>query len=96
MIKNFKDYQKKKKDLINHNKYYYDKSSPRIEDANYDMLKRQLIDFEEKNKIPKNEKKISDIVGFEPSKKFTKVKHYESMLSLDNAFDQNDIISTSI
>ena len=92
MIKNIKEYKQKKKLLINHNKLYYNNSAPIIDDASYDKLKYELIDFENKNKISKSEKKISQIVGFEPSKKFSKVKHYESMLSLDNAFNLNDII----
>ena len=91
MIKNFKDYKIKKKQLINHNKYYYDESSPRIDDATYDRLKLDLLNFEKNNQIPKTEKKISDTVGFTPSKKFSKIKHNESMLSLDNAFTEEDI-----
>jgi len=92
MIKNLEDYRKKKKKLMLHNKYYYEESSPKVDDATYDELKRQLILYEKNSKIPKNEKRVLDVVGFEPSKKFSKVEHYESMLSLDNAFDQSDII----
>jgi len=92
MIKNLEDYHKKKKKLFFYNKYYYEESSPKVDDATYDELKRQLILYEKNSKIPKNEKRVLDVVGFEPSKKFSKVKHYESMLSLDNAFDQSDII----
>jgi len=92
MIKNLDDYHKKKKKLFFYNKYYYEESSPKVDDATYDELKRQLILYEKNSKIPKNEKRVLDVVGFEPSKKFSKVKHYESMLSLDNAFDQSDII----
>ena len=92
MIKNLKEYKSKKKILLNYNKLYYDKSSPKIDDASYDKLKQELLNFEKSNKIPTEEKKISQIVGFEPSEKFSKVKHSESMLSLDNAFDEKDIL----
>jgi len=54
MIKNFLEYKRKKKELLNHNKFYYDKSSPKIDDASYDDLKYQLISFEKKNKIAKS------------------------------------------
>ena len=91
MIKNLKDYKIKKKQLINHNKYYYDESAPKIDDATYDRLKLDLLNFEKNNQIPETEKKISETVGFTPSKKFSKVKHNESMLSLDNAFTEEDI-----
>ena len=92
MIKNFKEYKKKKKELLDHNKYYYEDSRPKIDDLNYDKLKKQLLDFEKKNQNLTSEKKVSDIVGYEPSKKFSKVKHNEKMLSLDNAFDETDIV----
>ena len=92
MIRDLRDYKKEKKKLIKHNHLYYDKSSPQIDDATYDKLKKKLLDFENKNKSLISGKKVSDIVGFKPSEKFSKVKHHENMLSLDNAFDQNDII----
>ncbi len=92
MIKNLKEYKSKKKILLNYNKLYYDKSSPKIDDASYDKLKQELLNYEKSNKIPTEEKKISQIVGFEPSEKFSKVKHSENMLSLDNAFDEKDIL----
>jgi DNA ligase (NAD+) len=92
MIKNFKEYKKKKKELLDHNKYYYEDSRPKIDDLNYDKLKKQLLDFEKKNQNLTGEKKVSDIVGHEPSKKFSKIKHNEKMLSLDNAFNESDIL----
>ncbi|EMH79814.1 DNA ligase (NAD+) [alpha proteobacterium HIMB114] len=91
MIKNFKEYQEKKNKLFEYNKFYYDKNSPKIDDATYDRLKKQLIFYEKTNQISEKEKKVSDTIGFSPSKKFSKVKHAESMLSLENAFDQEDI-----
>ena len=91
MIKNFKEYQEKKNKLFEYNKFYYDKNSPKIDDATYDRLKKQLIFYEKNNQISEKEKKVSDTIGFSPSKKFSKIKHAESMLSLENAFDQEDI-----
>ena len=92
MIKDISEYKKKKKILIKHNKYYYDHNASKIDDASYDKLKIELLNFEKNSIIPANEIKVSDLVGYKPSKKFSKVKHYERMLSLDNAFDKNDII----
>ncbi|MCI5053729.1 MAG: NAD-dependent DNA ligase LigA [Pelagibacteraceae bacterium] len=92
MIKNLKEYKNKKKILIEHNKNYYDKNISKIDDASYDKLKRELLEFENYQKIPIIEKKVSEIIGFEPSKKFSKIKHPETMLSLDNAFDRDDIV----
>ena len=92
MIKNFKEYQEKKNKLFEYNKFYYDKNSPKVDDATYDRLKKQLIFYEKNNQISEKEKKVSDTIGFSPSKKFSKIKHAESMLSLENAFDQEDSI----
>jgi DNA ligase (NAD+) len=92
MIKNFEEYKKKLKELINHNRLYYDKNKPELSDSVYDTLKKELLDFEKKNKISKEIKqKTSDLVGYKPSEKFQKTKHSEPMLSLDNAFKKDDI-----
>jgi len=43
MIKNLKEYKNKKKKLIDFNKNYYIKSSPLVDDASYDLLKKELL-----------------------------------------------------
>jgi DNA ligase (NAD+) len=63
-------------------------SKPKVSDADYDNLKKELLEFEEKNK---QFTFVSSKVGFAPSKKFSKVKHLEKMLSLDNAFSIEDV-----
>ena len=90
MIKNLKEY-KKKKVFLDLNKNYYDLNKPLVDDASYDILKKDLIIFEENNSNIINDKKIKNIVGYKPSEKFSKVKHDENMLSLDNAFTDEDI-----
>jgi len=92
MIKNFKEYIKKKKILLDFNKNYYDLNSPKVDDATYDILKKDLVNFEEKNLNIIGDHKIKNLVGFKPSEKFSKVKHTEKMLSLDNAFNKEDIL----
>ena len=89
MINNFKEYQKKKKLFIEYNKSYYDLNSPKIDDATFDQFKKDLIEFENTYNI---KDKITNIVGFTPSEKFSKIKHQEKMLSLDNAFNEEDIL----
>ena len=88
MINNIKDYQKKLQLLNSYDKFYYNSAKPKISDAEYDLLKKELLDFEKKNS---KFSFVSKKVGFEPSQKFIKVKHTEKMLSLDNAFDLEDI-----
>ena len=92
MIKNLKEYKKKKKILLDFNKNYYDLNSPKVDDATYDTLKKDLINFEENNLNNIGDHEIKNLVGFKPSEKFSKVKHTEKMLSLDNAFNKEDIL----
>ena len=91
MIKNLKEYKTKKKIFLDLNKNYYDLNKPVVDDASYDTLKKDLINFEENNKDIIGDNKIKNIVGYKPSDKFSKVKHDENMLSLDNAFTDEDI-----
>jgi DNA ligase (NAD+) len=89
MIKNLKEYQEKKKFFVEYNRSYYDLNSSKVDDATYDRLKKDLVQFENDNDI---KDKVSNLVGFEPSEKFSKIKHKERMLSLDNAFNEEDIL----
>ena len=94
MNKNIKqDYQKKIDKLKKHNKFYYENSSPVISDKEYDKLKRQILDLEKENANLKSNFSPSKNVGFKPSKNFAKYKHREKMLSLSNAFDEEDLIN---
>jgi len=88
MISSVDDYKKKIKLLNQYDKKYYDTNSPKITDAKYDEIKKKLLDFEKKNP---QYFFVSSKVGFAPSKKFSKVKHKEKMLSLGNAFDIEDM-----
>ena len=92
MIKDLKEYKEKKKILLDLNKNYYDLNLSKIDDASYDILKKDLINFEKKNENIINNDKILNLIGFRPSEKFSKIKHQEKMLSLDNAFNKDDIL----
>ena len=88
-----KDYLEKIKLLEAYNKNYYDNNSPIISDQEYDFFKKKIIDLENSYKFLNNKKSPSKIVGFKPSKNFEKVKHKVPMLSLGNAFDEEDLKS---
>ena len=45
-IRNY--YNKKIKELKKHNKLYFEKSSPKITDYQYDLIKKEIIDLEKK------------------------------------------------
>ncbi len=82
----------KKIDLLQkYNEYYYDKNKSLISDQEFDLLKKDITDLESKYKFLKNINSPTRSVGFKPSKNFQKVKHRVSMLSLGNAFDEEDL-----
>ena len=56
-------------------------------------LKNEIIDLEKKYNFLKNKNSPSKNVGFKPSKSFEKYKHKVPMLSLSNAFDEEDLIN---
>jgi len=76
-----------------HNKSYYDKNNPTISDNDFDILKKEILDLEKKNILFKHESSPSNSVGFKPSKNFIKIKHKTPMLSLGNAFNEEDLIN---
>ena len=88
-----KDYLKKISQLQKYNLAYYDKSAPIVTDSEYDKLKKDIIDFEKKYDFLKSPNSPNLIVGFKPSKNFKKIKHKVPMLSLSNAFSEEDLIN---
>jgi DNA ligase (NAD+) len=85
------EYRKKIQSLKQHNKKYYNDNSPIISDAAYDQLKIEIISLEKKYSFLKDLKSPSQKVGYKPSKNFKKVTHKVPMLSLGNAFSENDL-----
>ena len=84
----------KKIDLVQkYNKHYYDKDKPIISDQIFDLLKKDIIELEKKYKFLKSKHSPTRTVGFKPSKNFQKIKHKVPMLSLGNAFNEEDLIN---
>ena len=88
-----KDYLKKIKKFENCNKNYYEKSKPILSDAEFDRLKNEILELEKRYIFLNNSNSPSKIVGFKPSKNFQKIKHKIPMLSLSNAFNEEDLIN---
>ena len=84
-------YLKKIKLIKKYNRDYYDRSKPQILDQEFDVLKKDIINLENRYKFLKSEYSPSRTVGFKPSKNFQKVKHKVPMLSLGNAFNKEDL-----
>ena len=86
-----KEYLTKIKELKEHNQHYYEKSKPKISDAEYDKLKQEINELEKEYSYLKDKSSPSLLVGAKPSKNFLKSKHRVKMLSLSNAFGYQDL-----
>ena len=70
---------------------YHGGDSPEISDAEYDGMKRRLAQLEAEHPKLKSKNSPSDKVGAKPSSGFAKIKHAVPMLSLSNAFGEDDM-----
>tara|TARA_Y100000766_G_scaffold226747_1_gene199706 strand:+ start:1577 stop:3601 length:2025 start_codon:yes stop_codon:yes gene_type:complete len=78
--------------LINFHSYnYHSLDSPSIEDHEYDALFNELLNLEAEYPSYKYSYSPSQRVGSEPLEGFIKVEHLAPMLSLDNAFNSDDM-----
>ncbi|WP_264741229.1 NAD-dependent DNA ligase LigA [Cytobacillus firmus] len=87
--------EKKVKDLHNllnqYNYEYHVLDQPSVPDAEYDRLMRDLIELEEQFPELKTEDSPTQRVGGEILDMFEKVEHQSQMLSLGNAFNEQDL-----
>jgi len=90
-IEIIQEFKKKLNEIKKHNNHYYNNDNPIISDKHYDKLKQEILQFEKKYSFLKKVASIDKIVGAPPTNKFKKVKHLKPMLSLSNAFNNNDM-----
>ncbi|MEJ6501212.1 MAG: NAD-dependent DNA ligase LigA [Rhodobacterales bacterium] len=80
------------KQLAEANAAYHTDDAPVIDDATYDALKQQNAAIEARFPNLKRSDSPSDQVGAPISEGFGKVTHAQRMMSLDNAFTDEDIV----
>ncbi len=73
------------------NRDYHGADAPTISDDAYDRAKRRLVEIEAQFPDLKKADSPSDQVGAAPSEGFGKITHVVPMLSLGNAFDDQDV-----
>ncbi|BAF86147.1 NAD-dependent DNA ligase [Azorhizobium caulinodans ORS 571] len=78
-------------EIASHDARYYQEDAPVISDADYDRLRRRYEDIEARFPALKNDDSLSRKVGAAPSAKFAKVVHQVPMLSLQNAFSDEEV-----
>ncbi len=79
-------------EIDEHNRLYHQEDAPRVSDAEYDALLRRLQDIEAQFPELVTQDSPTRQVGAEPTSGFAKVRHAVPMLSLANAFDDDDVI----
>ena len=79
-------------DLIgHHDQRYHLHDDPEIPDADYDSLKRELLELETTHPELARPDSPTQSIGADPSTLFAPVEHRVPMMSLDNAFDCGEL-----
>lgn len=91
MIDKKSRYFELKKLLDSYSRQYYLLDDPAVSDAEYDKLYNELLAIEAEFPELKDASSPSQKVGAKVSKKFKRITHATEMLSLENAYDEEDI-----
>ncbi|MGA8902097.1 NAD-dependent DNA ligase LigA [Bradyrhizobium sp.] len=79
-------------EIERHDKAYYQDDAPKVSDAEYDALRQRFNAIEKRFPEFVSAESPSQKVGAAPSGRFRKVRHAVPMLSLDNAFAEEDVV----
>src|SRR5262245_3057275 len=78
-------------ELHKHDEAYYQRDAPTVSDAEYDALRRRYEAIEQRFPDLRTLESLSRKVGAAPARGFAKVRHAVPMLSLANAFSEEDV-----
>src|SRR5262252_2885220 len=78
-------------EIAAHDKRYYQDDAPSVTDAEYDALRRRYNAIEARFPDLRTLDSLSLKVGAAPARGFAKLRHRVPMLSLDNAFSEEDV-----
>ena len=79
-------------EIAEHDRRYYAEDAPTVSDADYDALRRRYSAIEARFPQLRTLESLTQRVGTAPSARFAKVRHAVPMLSLDNAFAEQDVV----
>jgi DNA ligase (NAD+) len=78
-------------EIAAHDKRYYQQDAPTVSDAEYDALRRRYEAIEARFPDLRTVESLSMRVGAAPTGRFAKIRHAVPMLSLANAFSEEDV-----
>src|SRR5215475_1480322 len=78
-------------EIKTHDEAYYQKDAPTVSDAEYDALRLRYNAIEQRFPELRTLASLSRQVGAAPARGFAKVRHALPMLSLQNAFSEEDV-----
>jgi DNA ligase (NAD+) len=78
-------------EIAEHDRRYYQNDAPTVSDAEYDALRKRYGAIEGRFPDLRTLESLTQRVGAAPSARFAKVRHAVPMLSLDNAFAEQDV-----
>src|SRR5580658_1331132 len=79
-------------EIAAHDRRYYQDDAPTVSDAEYDRLRRRYGEIEARFPQLRTLESLTQRVGAAPSARFAKVRRAVPMLSLDNAFAEEDVV----
>jgi len=79
-------------EIAEHDRRYYQEDAPSVSDAEYDGLRQYYGAIEARFPQLRTLQSLTQRVGAAPSARFAKVRHAVPMLSLDNAFAEQDVL----
>jgi len=79
-------------EIAEHDRRYYQDDAPTVSDAEYDRLRQRYTAIEARFPQLRTLESLTRRVGAAPSPRFAKVRHAVPMLSLDNAFAEQDVV----
>ncbi|HEY4139880.1 MAG TPA: NAD-dependent DNA ligase LigA [Pseudolabrys sp.] len=86
------EYARLQLEIQQHDKRYYQQDKPTVSDAEYDELRKRYNAIEARFPDLRTFESLSMKVGAAPARGFRKVRHAVPMLSLDNAFAEEDVV----
>src|ERR1700692_1543113 len=86
------EHERLQAEIAAHDRRYYQDDAPSVTDAEYDKLRQRYGAIEARFPHLCTLESLTQRVGAAPSARFAKVRHAVPMLSLDNAFAEEDVV----